>query len=321
MQKVSRYSRISWWQSVTVAYALLASGAAMAVEDIEFVAEHLAEVAMDSRYASLPLWGAAGGQAPSNRWSLQVGWTDNSTGGLTLRGPLTAVSWQRDLTDQWSMSLVGAAAELSARASSDRRPLQVSFVRSVPLALPALAQFDASFGNMRELDLGIAFERRGDGRLLGRRRYLVGLLAERVELNSYAFDYRVLAGASNGASGRIDYSNSVKFATTLLGLSLPRSRGSWDITPHALLAVPLPRRGMRGRISGPSFVLSGDTANAAGDKPFGDPAVVLGLDLTYRPWGLSVDLGAAVWQTLAERWVHEGIDRNWILSVRWAPRK
>jgi hypothetical protein len=59
------------------------------------------------------------------------------------------------------------------------------------------------------------------------------------------------------------------------------------------------------------------TADVGNGKHFGDPSLTLGLDITYRPMHLSVDLGTLLSQAVIEPLVHKGIDSNWVLSVRW----
>jgi len=73
-------------------------------------------------------------------------------------------------------------------------------------------------------------------------------------------------------------------------------------------------------ISYEGFDLSGDTTRTGAGKHFGDPAVMLGFDVTYRPWNLSVDVGAFAVQALAEPIAHRGVTTNWALGVRWSPR-
>ena len=51
--------------------------------------------------------------------------------------------------------------------------------------------------------------------------------------------------------------------------------------------------------------------------PFGDPSVTLGLDVTYRPWNLTIDVGSAISQALLEPVIHKGIESNWMLSASW----
>ena len=37
----------------------------------------------------------------------------------------------------------------------------------------------------------------------------------------------------------------------------------------------------------------------------------------YEPWGLEVDIGAALTEALLEPLIHEGTDQNIALSVAW----
>jgi hypothetical protein len=79
--------------------------------------------------------------------------------------------------------------------------------------------------------------------------------------------------------------------------------------------VPLPRRGVVGRIEGPGYDLRGDTGETGVGTPFGDPSVTVGFDFTYRPWNLTIDLGSAITQALVEPVIHKGIEGNWLISV------
>src|SRR5262245_54961943 len=97
---------------IALAVALAACAcSAHAKEDIEFVAEHLPEVAMDNRYATLPVWSGtqSSGQRGEQAWSFaaQVGWSDIRTGELNLSGPMLSFGVHRNLSSQW---LLGAFA-------------------------------------------------------------------------------------------------------------------------------------------------------------------------------------------------------------------
>ena len=92
---------------------------------------------------------------------------------------------------------------------------------------------------------------------------------------------------------------------------MPRAR----VTGSQIVHLPLPRRGIQGRITGPGFDLRGDTASASNGKHFGDISLTVGVDVTYEPWGLSVDLGTVVSQALLERVAHKGVDQSWVLST------
>jgi hypothetical protein len=115
----------------------------------------------------------------------------------------------------------------------------------------------------------------------------------------------------------VDYSATYSHMAPFAGIAWPREYGNWAFTPHVQAVVPLPRRGVVGQITGPGYDISGDTDKNRGDTPFGDPSMTIGLDVTYRPWNLTVDVGSAISQALLEPVIHKGIESNWLLSASW----
>jgi hypothetical protein len=85
----SRWLRLGCATGCCLAFAQ--TPRADAAEDIEFVAEHLAEVAMDNRYATLPVFGSL--DEETGKWSsgVQGAWTSTRTGELSSSGVLFAV--------------------------------------------------------------------------------------------------------------------------------------------------------------------------------------------------------------------------------------
>jgi len=285
-----------------------------ASESFEFVAEHLPEAAMDNRFATLPLWNH--GTTPTGRWQFTVQGAGalTRTGGLSLEGPMVSASVERDLRGPWSVSAFGFLDVLNFSGSSDQRPLETLFTQT-PLALPAEALFTDLHGTYRNIGAGLAFNLKKDQGWLGEQQWLFGALYQRVQLRDYRANYRVLEGPSSGATGFVDYSGDYAHVTPFAGLALPRHFGSWSLTPHALVAFPFPTRGVQGRITGPGFDLSGDTEQAGHGKHFGDMSITIGLDVTYKPWGLTVDIGTFVSQAVFEQVAHKGIEQNWVISV------
>ncbi|MFO1427752.1 MAG: hypothetical protein U1F11_12435 [Steroidobacteraceae bacterium] len=287
-----------------------ARAAQAATEDIEFVAEHLPEVAMDNRYAGLPIWSGSSGSASRE---LRVGWSRVSTGGLSLAGPGVAFAWRRDLGERWSATAFAFYDALSF-SGDDLRPLATVVTDTVPLPLPVAAQFSRLRGDARHPGAGFALGwNRGGAE--ARHRWVFGLLAEQVQLSGYRADYRILAGPSAGTTGFVDYSHDYGQLTPFGGIEWWFARGRWTLAPHALLAVPLPRRGLFARIAGPGFDLSGDSAKNGRGTHYGDASVTLGVDLTYEPLGLTIDLGSTLTQYAIEPVIHEGVDRNWLLTL------
>ena len=297
-----------------VALLLLWSAPAAAEHSFEFVAEHLPEAAMDNRFATLPLW--SGAATPAGQWqfALQGALARTTAGAMVLDGPMLSAAARRQLDQRWAVQAFGFFDQLAFSSSGERRPLETLFAQP-PLALPADALFTDLGGTYRNMGAGVAFNLQADGGWLGRREWVIGTLYQSVQLRDYRATYQVLEGPSSGATGVVDYSATYHHLTPFAGIALPRESGAWRWTPHVLLAVPLPRRGFQGRITGPGFDLSGDTATAGHGAPFGDLSLTFGLDATYKPWELAFDLGTLVTQALLEPMIHKGIDRNWVISA------
>jgi hypothetical protein len=294
---------------------LLACGSAVAKEDIEFVAEHLPEVAMDNRYATLPVWNAT---SAHDSWSFaaQAALGRASAGNLQIGGPMLAAAASRALSSRWTINVFGFADVLSL-AGDDQRQLQTLFAPSTPIVRPVDASFTGLAGRMRHYGGGFAASMSSDRGWLGDHRWVGGVLFEEVSLRDYRWNFTILEGESAGTRGEIDFDNNYRHVTPFLGLQLVRERGDWTFAPHGLVALPLPRRGFVGHIATAQFDIHGDTADVGNGKHFGDPSVTIGLDCTYRPAHLSFDIGTVLTQGLLEPRIHEGVDSDWVVSVRW----
>jgi hypothetical protein len=307
--------QLAWTGGLAVLLLGLSSTARAAVEDIEFVSEHLVEVAMDHRYAALPVWP----REASSRWSFtaQAGYSATRAGELELIGPTLSLAAHRALSRGWTVGGFAFADDLSFSGSNDRRPLDVSFAANVPLSLPAEAVFTDLQGSSRDSGLGLDVSHFiGSGPLSGWR-WTAGVLWQSLELAGYSTPYVVLAGPSAGASGTIDYSVHYSYTTPFAGISRTFALGRWTIEPRFLVAAALPRRGVQGRISGDGFDLSGNSADFGHTRNYGDPSPVLGMVVRYEPWGLEVDLGAALSEAVIEPLMHPGVDQNIAISVAW----
>ena len=299
--------------AIPIFLVMMSIRAANAARGIEFVAEHLPEVAMDNRFATLPLWSGGTIQPGSWQFTLQGGVARTGSGGLALGSTMWSAAAQKQLSDRWSISAFGFLDPLKFSGANDRRPLATLFTNT-PLALPAEAMFTDLHGTYRNKGAGIEFNLKDQG-WLGESEWVIGAFYQRVVLRDYRVAYQVLEGPSSGATGFVDYSGDYAHVTPIAGLALPRQFDSWSLAPHVLFAVPIPRRGIQGRITGPGFDLSGDTAKVGNGKHFGDISLTFGLDVTYKPWGLTLDVGSVVSQALFERVAHQGIGRNWLISA------
>jgi hypothetical protein len=292
-----------------------ASSTLFAKEDIEFVQEHLPEVVMGNRYATLPLWSgpnAGGVQHAENE--LQAAFSSTSAGDLTIRGALLSIARRWHVGEHWQIGAFAFHDALKLRGSQEDRDLQTLFAPSTPLTRPIAARFTGLDGTATDLGIGVNLVWRVEEGWLGRHKWIGGMLWQDVALDDYRFNYVIQAGPQTGASGTIDFDAQYHHVVPFVGLALPREHGNWQTNAHVLFAWPLPRRGIVGHITGPGFDIRGDTADAGNGKHFGDPSVTFGYMVTYRPAHLSIDLGTLGTQALLEPRVHLGIDRNFVLS-------
>jgi hypothetical protein len=289
-----------------------------AEESIEYVGEHLAEVAMDNRFAALPIWGPIGNHERS-AWHVEVNaaYARTEVDALTSDGPMFAVGVGRQLEGGTHVTAFGFFDDLQLTSGVEHRPLAVLFARDVPLILPAEAEFTDLAGTEHDVGFGIAMRRSAETRILHSFEWTAGLLWQQITLRDYQFNYRVLDGPDAGTTGTIGYDATYSYLTTFAGIAWPHSRGSWGFTPHFQVAVPLPRYGVRGSITGPGFDLSGDTDSADNGKHFGDPSLTVGLDIAYRPWNMALDVGTTLSQRLLEPVINKGINSAWMFSARW----
>lgn len=315
MRYLSRASRRA--ACTVMAALLLGNSTVRAIETIEFVQEHLAEVAMDNRYATLPLWGQTG--SPEDRWTFvsQVAFAQTRTGALTIEGPMISAGASRQIAGDWNLDGFAFFDDLNLTSGTDQRPLEVGFASGVPLSLPEAAAFNDLSGSARSFGLGVAVRRASEMRFLHSFQWTAGLLWHRVELRDYALNFRILEGADAGATGVVNYSGTYSHIAPFGGIAWPREYNHWTVTPHAQAVLPLPRRGVVGEISGSGYDLRGDTGKTGVGTPFGDPSVTLGLDITYKPWHVTFDVGSTISQALVEPFIHQGIDSNWLISASW----
>ncbi|MFC4309391.1 hypothetical protein ACFPN2_09890 [Steroidobacter flavus] len=300
------------------ALALGTSGLAWAEHDIEYVQEHLPEVMMDNRYATLPIWNLGTGEQRT-AFQLQAAYASAGAGDLSIAGPLLSMSATRSLSSKTRLGAFGFYDPLRLQADHDSRPLQTLFAPETPIERPVDAEFSNLNGTAKDFGAGLFWARHQEEGLFGEHNWVVGVLWQRVDLKDYRFDYVIASGPQSGLQGQIDFDARYDHIAPFVGLEVPRGRGDWVFTPHALFAYPTPRRGIQGHITGPDFDIHGDTASAGNGKHFGDPSLTLGFTITYLPAHLSIDAGTLLTQQFLEQKIHPGIESNWLLSVSWAP--
>lgn len=295
---------------------LLLASTVQATESLEFVQEHLPEIAMDNRYASLPLWNDCVDEEQTYCFGMNAGYARIHSGTLSLDGPMLSLSVARPVGE--TLRLMGFVFfdDFVLAGGTERRPIDVLFANP-PLALPAQAEFTGLDGSARDVGFGVALNGTADWRWLPHMEWSAGLMWQQVELSDYRFDYLITDVPDAGTTGAVDYSATYAHVSPFFGAAWRRSRGVWQYVPHVQFALPLPRRGIQGRITGPGFDMSGDTADNGNGKHFGDASVTIGFNVTYEPWDLTIDLGSTMTQALLEPMIHKGVKHNLMLSAYW----
>ena len=244
--------------------------------------------------------------------------TSAASESLEVRGPMLSIAVRRELTPRWSIGGFAFYDTFDLTSGTERRPLQTLFAPAVPIARPVASLFSGLDGTAVDSGLGLMAAAHSERGWLGEHRWVFGISWQRVELRNFVFAYQVVEGPSAGASGALDFSATYHDAAAFAGLELLRHYGNWTVAPHALYTLPTPRRGFAGRITGPGFDLAGDSESAGNGAHFGDALLSFGLQITYRPAHLTIDLGATASQAALTPINKRGIDRNIVLCVQWS---
>jgi hypothetical protein len=293
-----------------------ATSAGAATEDMDFVAEHLPEAAMDNRLLSLPL--SYADNLPVDEWSAQLQALASriESGNLRLSGAGAGFGLRRQFGRSWAALGIAFFDRLPFSGDTERRPVAPIFSESFPVSLPADATLSNQRGDVTQWGIGVGMRYQPEGRPYS---ITFGALRERVKLDGYRVDYRLTSGPSAGTAGTLDYSSNYPYWTPFATFEWRITRAAWQFSPRFSAGVPIPTWGWRGRITGPGFDVAGDTEKIGRGRHMGDSFGGFGFGITYSPWHLTVDAGALLNQMLLEQRIHEGVNRAWLLNFSWEP--
>lgn len=298
---------------------ILAATSSVAVgkqDDMDFIAEHLPEAAMDARLLGLPV--SYADDAPPAQWSVQLQTlaTRIESGNVALSGAGVGLGLRQQLARRWSVLGLAFFDRLDVSGSPEERLVAPIFSLSFPASLPAQGMLTNQRGDVSQTGAGLAlrYEPRSAFDAV-----VIGATHMNVRLSDYRVDYRLTSGPSTGLAGTLDYSARYSYWIPFAEFEWRIARPGWQFTPRFMAGMPMPRRGWRGRMEGPGFDIRGDTAAIGHGKHMGDPFAGFGLGVTYVPWHVTIDAGALLNQAVLEPRIHSGIDRAWLLSLGWQP--
>ena len=287
-------------------------------EDIDYIAEHLAETALDVGYFAIP-WPTEA-LAP-DRWQagLTVGWSEASDDAFDFRGGAFGVQAFRPVSARIVLGIGGFYDSFEVGGGSGELALRPGFVPDVPLDLPEFAQFSNPRGTFRHYGLvGQWFYELGQHPERGWS-ILAGLAADHLELDGYRFDTYCWVALMPEPSF-LDHSSQATYFTPFVGVQrrFPLTQ-NWALAAHMVFGEPGSVGDIDGRITGPGFDLSSqDPGGTPGD--IGDNFLSLGVSLRHRPSGIEVDIGSTLSYPLFESETRPGIHRALLLLVTWSPR-
>ncbi|HUQ53826.1 MAG TPA: hypothetical protein VM692_16475, partial [Gammaproteobacteria bacterium] len=245
------------YRIVVAALSAAHAAAALAAENIHFLAEHAVESGMDAVYTALP-WPS--GRLAPDHWqpSVDLAAAHTTTEFMRLEGNSVAAAANRGVNPRWGYELMASYGASDLSGGNGRVPLSVGFLDHVPLDLPQLADFSAVSGSQRQLSLGAAavHERRTAASPYSSQ-LIAGLLLERVEVTGFRMQYLLLAGADAATSGTLEFSSRAGFVTPFVAWQQTRAlapRWTWSL--RAMLAAPLPPAELDARLAAPRLGVS-----------------------------------------------------------------
>ena len=280
-----------------------------ASESIGYVAEHLLEVPMDSRFQAFP---TAHEEIPKGKLTTTV---LNVDGGK-LQSSMLGIQFSQRLTTsrdrQWQLGAFFDSITFSGDTGlAEMRPQFGNipgFPSRFPVAITGVSGHAKQYGIMLARILPL-----NSGKTVA-----VGIALQ--ELAVSKFDVQFDTFEPNGEqSFFVSYAGKYSAITPYATISSsPVHRSSkWSTGWHSTLALPLPRQGFKGRLVGEGFDLSGDTSSQGNGAHIPDLYLGWGYHISYRPRNISIDLGGALYSAVFEPIVHKEISPPISISVTW----
>ncbi|NQD37772.1 hypothetical protein HPT27_12110 [Permianibacter sp. IMCC34836] len=284
-------------------------GNAEAAETIDFVAEHLLEVPMDTRYLALPQRPFLG-QAPETR--LQLGYAHLQADTLANSVPMLAIQRFQPLSDDTALLFSGFYDQYNFSGNTVRGELDPYYVESGPFPERFMVDITDVSGDGAHYGVSVAYSKRLYSYFHGQ----VGVTLERMKIRSFEVAFTTVDLPTN-FSGNVDYAATYDVVAPFLSFDWePREvLDGWLHSGRIILVWPQPHKGFVGRISGPDFDLAGDTDQAGNGKHIPDAFLGFSYSVEHQASGWRFDIGALLHTYLLEPTAHKDVGSPIFITV------
>ena len=269
----------------------------------------ISQTGLDNQLTTVPL--------PMNywkrdRWKMGIagGYLKVETGMVTLDGPVLASNISWSFADRWGLLALGFYNAMEGSGGRRQRAnLDLSSFGSLPIVDRGEREFDFSGakGSARQVGAGLAlvWDSKHDPEGLASRPIYVGLLVDRFSLTDLDVPYTIVSGQNAGQTGLMSVPDSTNLHTVVFfGAQRPYNPGSlFRIVPHLFMGFGLNQATIDERLTGTS-----PSTFDTGLKPVVVGTLMIiapGIEVTYRPAGLSMNLGASLWQATLGKGLHD----------------
>jgi hypothetical protein len=278
-------------------------------ESIEYVAEHLLEVPMDTRTQSYP---ATPIDDTASETRFQLGYGSFDAGKLNNEVLMFAGQYFFPLDDTWGLIAGGFYDhfQFSGQNGSAVGGVLVVDAPNVPGEFDADITDVSGSGKYAGASLALTYDAGGLWR------WQLGFALAALDVDKFKIDFNT-KNLDNNFSGSFDYAGRYSVKTLFLGLEMtPRNfLDGFVYSPHFIIVSNMPRVGFKGRFTGPDFDYSGNTASAGNGKHIPDNYLGMGVNIEHVSSGLRMDLGATLFTYMAEPAAHKGISNPLFLTL------
>jgi len=287
--------------SCTVAITALFVAVQVAAEPIDVTAEHLLEVAMDARYLATDFM-------PDDSPRTQLGYLRMNGGAINTDVLMLGIGgyWRSNLLpdSSWHASFFSDALQMNK--GDNTAVLSQAFGGNMPFALPQRLHINNVEGWALHAGVFGAFTQT----FAQTWHWQAGMLLEYYDVDKFDIDFTTVDLPAN-FSGRLDFSARYDSYTPLFGVSWDcLHTKDWLGSVRVLKAMPKPRRGFHGRVSGSGVTSEGKTYPSIPDNYLG-----LSYVIEHRRSGWRMDVGGAAFLMDFEARKHEGIDPTLFLTL------